>query len=328
MVREFDRHIMRRALQIARNGEGLTSPNPMVGAVIIRSDGTLIGEGFTSPWGGPHAEVNAVESVEDKKELSDATIYVTLEPCSHHGKTPPCADLLISHGIKRCVIGALDPFKEVSGRGVKKLMEAGIEVETGVLEKECRELNRRFILAHEQQRVYVILKWAESADKFMAHADGSPALLSDACGKVAVHRERALTDAILVGSRTILTDNPRLDCRLWPNRMLRPVVIDTKGIIKNDARVMRPDTIIFREKKSEEEIARQLYREYGFISLMVEGGPETLKRWIDSGIYDEIRVESSAVVLDEGIKAPHLPDLPYSFSSLGTSTILQWKREI
>lgn len=319
---------MSRALRIARCGRGFTSPNPMVGAVITRPDGSIAGEGFTSPWGGPHAEVNAVAAVADKSELRDCTIYVTLEPCSHQGKTPPCADMLVRSGIRRCVVGTLDPFEKVAGRGIRIMRESGMEVITGVLEKECRELNRRFILAHTQKRVYVILKWAESADRFMAHPDGSPATLSDVSGRVLVHRERAITDAILTGTRTILTDNPRLDCRLWPNRMLRPVIPDPHHRLPADALVMRDETIILNEEMSEDAIAKLLYADYGLISLMVEGGPQTLSRWIASGIFDEVRVESSAVTLGEGIRAPRLPDLPYTFITQGTSTILRWERPL
>ncbi len=328
MTPSIDEHFMSRALRIARCGRGFTSPNPMVGAVITRPDGSIAGEGFTSPWGGPHAEVNAVAAVADKSELSDCTIYVTLEPCSHYGKTPPCADMLVNSGIRRCVVGSLDPFEKVAGRGIRIMREGGMQVTTGVLEKECRELNRRFILAHTLKRVYVVLKWAESADRFMAHPDGSPATLSDACGKVLVHRQRAISDAILAGTRTILTDNPLLDCRLWPNRQLRPVVPDPHHLVSSDRAVMRDETIVLKEEMSEEAIARMLYEEYGLISLMVEGGPHTLSRWIDSGIFDEIRVESTAVTLGDGLRAPGLPDLPYSFTPQGDSTILRWQRPV
>lgn len=328
MAREFDEHIMRRALQIARCGEGFTSPNPMVGAVIVRADGSIAGEGFTSPWGGPHAEVNAVASVADKSQLGDCTIYVTLEPCSHYGKTPPCAEMLVNSGIRRCVVGAVDPYEKVAGRGIEIMRSAGMEVTSGVLDRECRELNRRFMLAHTLRRVYVVLKWAESADRYISLPDGRPAALSDACGRVAVHRERSLTDAIMVGTNTVLTDNPRLDCRLWPNRMLRVVVPDPKGVLPSEANLMRPDTIVLRENMPEEAIARMLYADHGLISIMVEGGAATLQRWIESGIYDEIRVESTATVLGDGIKAPRLPDLPYSFTPQGSSTLLRWMRPL
>lgn len=319
---------MSRALRIARCGRGFTSPNPMVGAVITRPDGSIAGEGFTSPWGGPHAEVNAIAAVADKSELRDCTIYVTLEPCSHYGKTPPCADMLVRHGLRRCVVGTLDPFEKVAGRGIEVMRRSGMEVTTGVLEKECRELNRRFILAHTQQRVYVILKWAESTDRFMAFPDGSPASLSDSVGKVMVHKERAICDAILAGTRTILTDNPRLDCRLWPNRMLRPMVVDPHHKIPADALANREETIHIEKEMSEKEIAEILYTDYKLISLMVEGGPETLTRWIESGIYDEVRIESTAVTLKDGLSAPMVPNLPYTFTSQGKSTILHWERPL
>lgn len=328
MADEFDKTMMRRALQIARCGRGLTSPNPMVGAVITRPDGTIAGEGFTAPWGGPHAEVNAVRGVADKSCLPECTIYVTLEPCSHYGKTPPCAELLVGCGLRRAVVGTVDPFAAVAGRGIAIMRRGGIEVETGVLERECRESNRRFILAHTLRRAYVILKWAESADGFMSHADGSPATLSTAVGRVIVHRERSLTDAILVGSGTVLSDNPRLDCRLWPARMLRPVVADCRCRVSPDAAVMRPDTIMLREPMEPEGIARMLYEREKMISLMVEGGPTTLRQWIESGIFDEVRIEVSAKRLITGTSAPRKPDLPYSLTRQSTSTILHWQRPV
>lgn len=328
MATQFDQHIMRRALQIARCGEGFTSPNPMVGAVIVRPDGSIAGEGYTSPWGGPHAEVNAVASVKDKSELKECTIYVTLEPCSHYGKTPPCAGMLIQHGLRKCVVGSLDPFEKVSGRGVKIMREAGIEVTTGVLEEECRELNRRFIIAHTFRRVYVILKWAESADRFMANPDGSPVALSNSCGQVLMHRQRALTDAIMVGANTLLTDNPRLNCRLWPNRELRPVLPPFSAKIPKTLNALREETISFAEDLTEQQIASRLYSDYGLISLMVEGGPTTLRRWIDAGLFDEIRVESTPLVLGNGIPSPALPNLSYSYSRQGDSTIISWERPL
>lgn len=328
MSREFDEKMMRRALQIARGGEGLTSPNPMVGAVITTPGGLIVGEGFTSPWGGPHAEVNAVRSVKDPSILPQCTIYVTLEPCSHQGKTPPCADMLVSRGLRRCVVGTKDPFAEVSGRGIERMRAAAMEVQTGILEKECRELNRRFILAHTLRRVYVILKWAQSADGFMARADGSPAPLSSPRTRVLMHRERALTDAILAGSGTILTDNPRLDCRLWPNRILRPVIPDVRGRVDAGAAVVRSNPIFLREPLTPLQIASKLYEEEGYISLMVEGGPSTLRQWLRSGIYDELRVEVSSLALHNGPEAPHLPPLPFAYTHIDTSTLLTWRRPL
>lgn len=326
--KEFDRRMMRRAVEIARGARGLASPNPMVGAVIVSPNGKIVGEGFTSAWGGPHAEVNAVNSVSDKSVLPECTIYVTLEPCSHQGKTPPCAAMLARIGLRRCVVGTLDPFVKVAGRGIACMREAGIEVGTGVLEKECRDLNRRFIIAHTRGRVYVILKWAQSADGFMAYADGSPARLSDDIGRVLVHRERSLTDAILVGSQTVIADNPRLDCRLWPNRMLRPVILDARGRVDASAAVNREETIFVRRAMSPCGIAEMLYREHGLISLMVEGGRCTLERWIESGCFDEIRVEATPVSLGEGIRAPGLPVLPFSYCTQGKSTVIRWMRDI
>ncbi|MDE6339807.1 MAG: bifunctional diaminohydroxyphosphoribosylaminopyrimidine deaminase/5-amino-6-(5-phosphoribosylamino)uracil reductase RibD, partial [Muribaculaceae bacterium] len=213
---------MRRALELARNGAGFVSPNPMVGAVIVAPDGRIIGEGWHARYGGPHAEVNAVAAVrpEDEPLLPQSTIYVTLEPCSHYGKTPPCSKLLIEKKLKRVVIGMKDPFKEVQGRGIKMLRDAGIEVVENVLEDECRALNRRFITAHERKRPYVQLKWAESADGFIAAVspEGKPVPVKFSTPEtlVEMHRERALADAIMVGTNTLLADDPSLTSRLWP----------------------------------------------------------------------------------------------------------------
>ena len=206
-----DEKYMRRALQLARLGAGHTSPNPMVGAVIVGPDGTIIGEGWHRKCGEGHAEVNAVASVANASLLKDSTIYVTLEPCSHYGKTPPCARLIIERGIPRVVVGTLDPFPEVSGRGVKMLREAGVEVVVGVLEKECRELNSRFMTAHTTGRPWIQLKWAQTADGFIAlppDAGENPLHMSTPVTMCLMHRQRSLCDAIVVGAATARIDNP------------------------------------------------------------------------------------------------------------------------
>ena len=198
-------------------GQGRVSPNPMVGAVIV-CDGKIIGEGYHRQWGGPHAEVNAVASVADKTKLCRSTMYVTLEPCSHYGKTPPCAELIIKNGIPRVVVGAMDPFEKVRGRGVDMLRKAGVDVVTGVLEKECEELNKHFMTAHKSGRPFVLLKWAESNDGFISGKGGEPVMLSNELTKMWMHRERSRYDAIMVGTNTIITDNPQLSVREWPGR--------------------------------------------------------------------------------------------------------------
>ena len=282
---------MRRALQLARNGEGRVSPNPMVGAVIVYND-RIIGEGFHALYGGPHAEVNAINSVkdEDKKFLKDSTIYVTLEPCAHYGKTPPCANLIVNTGIPNVVIGSLDPNPLVAGKGVKILEEAGVKVKTGVLKQESYELNKRFMKAHSGNMPWVILKWAQSADGFMASIDKngnpSPVKFSTPLSAVWMHRQRANVDAILVGANTEKIDHPSLNVRLWGGNSPRKFVAVDKIDIRDFC---------------------QNLRENGVTSLMVEGGSRLLKSFIDEGIYDEIRVETSPLLLKEGLKAPVLP---------------------
>lgn len=281
---------MRRALQLARLGEGLVSPNPMVGAVIVADDGRIIGEGYHHRYGGPHAEVCAVNSVrdEDRPLLKDSTIYVTLEPCSHYGKTPPCAKLIIDTGIPRVVVGSPDPFPAVSGRGIRMLREAGVEVVENFLREECDALNVRFITTHRLGRPWIQLKWAQSADGFMAGIgdDGKPypVKFSTPVSSVWMHRRRSLVDAIMVGSNTMEIDHPQLNCRLWPGK---------------PPRIVKPSHNL-------PALMKQLYKE-GVTSLMVEGGPTLLQSFIDIGLYDDIKVEISDIKLGNGLPAPAIP---------------------
>ena len=290
---------MRRALELARHGLGNTSPNPMVGAVIVDNSGRIIGEGYHRRCGEGHAEVNAIASVADadRGALRDATMYVTLEPCSHYGKTPPCAKLIIDTGIPRVVVGAGDPFKEVAGRGIRMMREAGIEVAEGIMAAESRALNRRFMTAHEQQRPFVTLKWARSADGFMDsdRADGLPAKFSTPLTAMLVHRLRSLHDAILVGSGTALADNPRLDCRLWPGRSPRPVVIDRRGRL-DEASLWMSNPIILTDSDDLESNLKTLYSK-GITSVLVEGGAELLQSFINSGLWDAARIETAPFTL-------------------------------
>lgn len=283
---------MRRALQLARGGEGRTAPNPMVGAVVV-ADGRIIGEGFHRTYGGPHAEVNAIASVKeaDRHLLKDATIYVTLEPCSHYGKTPPCSKLIIETGIPRVVVGAPDPNPLVAGRGIRMLREAGVEVTENVLLKECLEINDRFMTAQLNPRPWIQLKWAQSADGFMAAIDSEgnpkPVKFSNALSSVWMHRERARSQAIMVGAHTRLIDRPRLDVRLWAGN--NPVKIEC-GHHENLAELM------------------EKVRSQGINSIMIEGGPTLLNSFIKEGLYDEIRIETAPVALGSGLPAPTLPD--------------------
>ena len=252
----IDENYMRRALQLARQGAGHTSPNPMVGAVIVASDGIIIGEGWHRKCGEAHAEVNAVASVKDPDLLKDSTIYVTLEPCSHYGKTPPCARLLIERGIPRVVVGCLDPFPAVSGRGVAMLREAGVEVVTGVLEQECRALNRRFLTAHTLGRPWVQLKWAQTADGFIGvppHLGENPLRMSTPVTMKLMHRERALCDAIVVGAATANIDNPSLTTRYWPGNNPLRVVLSRNLSLAGNLKLLNDGlpTIIYNGLKSE-----------------------------------------------------------------------------
>ena len=303
---EIREEYMCRALQLAAMGQGRVSPNPMVGAVIVCDD-KIIGEGYHRQWGGPHAEVNAVASVADKTKLCRSTMYVTLEPCSHYGKTPPCAELIIKSGIPRVIVGAMDPFEKVRGRGVDMLRKAGVDVVTGVLEKECDELNKHFMTAHKSCRPFVLLKWAESNDGFISKKGGEPVALSNELTKMWMHRERSHYDAIMVGTNTIITDNPQLSVREWSGRNPRCITFDLKGRLPEDSQVIvKEDTIVVTENLSLENLLAQLYKEHGITSLMVEGGAKLLQSFIDGGYYDEVRIERSTIKIGAGIKAPKI----------------------
>lgn len=291
-MEDFDVRYMWRALQLAHGGEGRVAPNPMVGAVVTARR-RIIGEGFHRTYGGPHAEVNAIASVreEDRHLLKEATIYVTLEPCSHYGKTPPCAKLIIDTGIPRVVVGAPDPNPLVAGRGIRMLREAGIDVTEGVLLEPCMEINRRFMAAQNSPRPWILLKWAQSADGFMAATDadgkGRPVKFSSPLSSVWMHRQRANVESIMVGKNTLLTDKPRLDVRLWGGKNPLRISPDSGTDVTALVEKLRAD---------------------GITSLMVEGGPTLLKSFIDNGLYDEIRVETSPIRLNTGLKAPAIPE--------------------
>ena len=316
---------MRRALQLAHQGTGHTSPNPMVGAVIVGPDGTIIGEGWHRKCGEGHAEVNAVASVADSDLLKDSTIYVTLEPCSHYGKTPPCARLLIEHGIPRVVVGCLDPFVKVAGRGVAMLREAGIEVTVGVLEQECRDLNRRFMTALTIGRPWVQLKWAQTADGFIAlppDAGENPLHMSTPLTMCLMHRQRSLCDAIVVGAATARIDNPSLTTRYWPGSSPLRVVLSRDLSIPDNLNLLTDGqpTVVYNGMKNEvcgavefvkmdtsspESWLEDLYRR-GVTSVMVEGGTQVLQSMIDASAWDEARIEVSPRRVGQGTVAPVL----------------------
>lgn len=321
-----DEKYISRCIQLARNGLCNAAPNPMVGAVIVYKD-RIIGEGYHIRCGEGHAEVNAIRSVKDEALLKESTIYVSLEPCSHYGKTPPCADLIISKGIPRVVIGCVDPFSLVAGRGIRKLQDAGIQVTVGVLEKECQELIRRFITFNTRKRPYITLKWAQSSDGFIdiLREGGSPVVLSTPLTSMYVHKQRAEHKAILVGRKTALLDNPSLTTRHWYGKNPLRLVIDKELTLPSSLKLFDGSvpTCVFtnREKESTDairyirldfnrsiipQIADYLY-EQKIQSLLVEGGSQLLQSFIDSGYWDEIYVEHSRTSLQQGVKAPLIP---------------------
>lgn len=322
---------MQRCIQLARNGLCNAAPNPMVGAVIV-CDGKIIGEGYHVRCGEAHAEVNAIRSVKDPSLLKRATIYVSLEPCSHYGKTPPCADLIIEKQIPRIVIGCQDPFAKVAGRGIQKLKDAGCEVVVGVLEAECRQLIRRFITFHTQRRPYITLKWAESADKYidLLREGGSPVILSSPLTSMLVHKKRAEHSAIMVGTRTAELDNPSLTVRQWYGRSPVRIVLDRKLSLSPTLHLFDGSmpTLVFTESPHESkpnveyiptdywldvlpQIMETLYTR-GLQSLMVEGGSTLLQSFIDAGLWDEAFVEEAPSSLLSGVKAPEISD-KYSY---------------
>ena len=277
---------MQRCIQLAANGIQGARPNPMVGSVIVAKN-RIIGEGYHVRCGEGHAEVNAFASVqpEDEHLLPESTIYVSLEPCSHYGKTPPCADLIIKKGVKRVVVGTIDPFAEVQGRGIKKLKDAGIEVTMGVLEQECQWLNRRFFTYHREHRPYMILKWAQTANGFIDD-HFKPLQISNEQTQMFSHQLRAEEDAILVGHTTFDRDQPQLTVRHWhgPN----------------------PKRIVLTHDRPITQLMDDLYQ-HGIQSLIVEGGRQTHQSFIEAGLWDEIRVETAPITVSDGTPAPKLP---------------------
>ena len=292
-----DEKYMRRCLQLASCGMQNARPNPMVGAVIV-AEGRIIGEGYHVRCGEGHAEVNAFASVKPQDEalLGKATIYVSLEPCAHYGKTPPCAELIVRKGVKRCVVGCVDPFAKVSGRGIGILREAGVEVTVGVLEEECRRLNRRFMTFHEHRRPYVTLKWAQSADGFI-DKDGHAFAFSTAFTKTLVHKLRAENDAIIVGRVTSERESPSLDVRLWSGRNPLRLVLDRGKPSFAELDFSRPVL---------PQLMESLYRR-NVQSLLVEGGAATHRAFLDAGLWDELRVEVSPVMVGSGTRAVAIP---------------------
>jgi diaminohydroxyphosphoribosylaminopyrimidine deaminase/5-amino-6-(5-phosphoribosylamino)uracil reductase len=317
-----DELFMQRALELAQLGVGEVSPNPRVGCVIVHEN-KIIGEGWHQKFGEAHAEVNAINSVKDQSVLKESTVYINLEPCSHYGKTPPCVDLLIKYQVKRVVIANFDSNPLVQGQGIKKLKDAGIETITGVLEKEGHELNKRFFTFIEKQHPYIILKWAQTADGFIARKNFESKWISSEFSRQLVHRWRSEEDAVLVGTRTASHDNPSLTVRDWTGRNPTRIVIDR--FLRLDSHLQlfnkKEKTICYNVLKHEEhqnlllvridennlleELTRDLFKR-NIQSLIVEGGAQTLQLFIDANLWDEARVFTSPRSFGEGVTAPSL----------------------
>ena len=323
---------MRRALELAEEGKGKARPNPLVGCVIVHQ-GKIIGEGYHAQYGGPHAEVNAIASVTDPKLLADATAYVSLEPCSHWGKTPPCANLLIEKGIKSVVVATLDPNPLVAGKGVKLLEEAGISVQVGLLEQEAKWQNRRFFCQIEQQRPYIILKWAQTADGFVARENFDSKWISGAQSRQLVHQWRAEEQAILVGKNTALHDNPRLNVRDWTGSDPIRVVLDSKLELPADLHLFdqQVPTLCYNTLKNEkltnlewvqlpqlspEGLLADLHA-HQIQSVLIEGGSQILNQFLAAGLWDEARVFTAPIHFERGIAAPKLTQTPAESQAIG-----------
>ena len=323
---------MKRCLELAGKGAGHVAPNPMVGAVVVHKD-KIIGEGYHRDYGGPHAEVNAITAVSDQNLLKDATLYVNLEPCSHHGKTPPCTRLIIEKGIRDVVIGATDPNILVNGEGIDHLRKAGCRVETGILRDECLQLNRFYYTFHTRGRPYIILKWAQTADGFISPAPedagaGPVQWITGEVERMLVHKWRSEVQSIMAGTDTLLADNPRLTVRDWPGKNPLRIIPDrrsrlpqTLNVFSNDA-----DTVLFTTKpgtdrehlkhvrlSSEQapltEIMGHLF-DTGIQSLLVEGGAVLIESFIASGLWDEARIFTGTISFTRGVRAPSLPCVP------------------
>ena len=318
---------IKRCINLAQNGLGTTFPNPMVGSVIVYEN-QIIGEGWHKKAGEPHAEVNAIRSVKDKSLLKKATIYVSLEPCSHFGKTPPCCDLIIEHQIPNVVVGTVDPNEKVAGNGIKKLIAAGANVTVGVLEKECNELNKRFFTFHQQKRPYIILKWAQSQDGFLSpekeiEQDRKPVWITNAYSRQLVHKWRSEEQAILAGTQTVIDDNPKLNTRDWSGNNPVRVVLDQNNRIPKDSFIFDSTVKTIMFTKSETNLSTEntnfevidfnqniipqilaVLHQNQIQSIIIEGGLQTLQSFIDENIWDEARIFIGNISFEKGTKAP------------------------
>ncbi len=316
---------IKRCIEIAKNGLSAAMPNPSVGAVIVCDD-LIIGEGFTSAFGGNHAEVNAINAVKDKSLLSKSTIYVSLEPCSHFGKTPPCCDFIIKNNIPNVVVGILDSNEKVSGNGIKKLLQAGKNVIVGVLEKECYQSNIKFFTFHEKKRPFIILKWAETQNGLIAPLtknEQKPVWISNEFSRQLTHKWRSEEQAILIGTQTVIDDNPKLDVRDWNGKNPIRVVLDINNRISKESYIFdnQLETIIISDKNINSknnlahEITTMLFNK-NIQSVIIEGGRKTLQTFIDAGFWDEARVFKTNSYFEDGTKAPILKKKYFSKTTI------------
>ena len=331
---------MQRGLQLARLGAGAVSPNPMVGCVIVH-DNKIVGEGYHQKYGEAHAEVNAINAVLDKSILSESDVYVTLEPCSHFGKTPPCADLLIKHQVKKVIICNNDPNPLVAGQGIEKLRQAGIEVEFGLLEQEGRELNKRFFTYIEKKRPYIILKWAESADGFIAKKNYEAVQISNVLSRRFVHKMRSEENAIMVGTNTAKYDNPKLNNRFWTGKNTVRILVDKDLTLPKTLRIydnsqiticynlLKDDVLdnnifvkIPANNPIEQFIIQDLYQRK-IQSIIIEGGTILLQNFIDLGLWDEAFILKSTLILENGINAPKIGGIEILRENLGDNLLIK-----
>lgn len=339
---------IKRCIELAKNGLGTTYPNPLVGCVIV-FENTVIGEGWHKKSGEAHAEVIAIESVQNKELLSSSTLYVSLEPCSHFGKTPPCADLILKYKIPNVVIGTIDPNSKVAGKGIQKLKDSGVNVTFGILEKECSELNKRFFTFHRKNRPYIILKWAESSDGFISpknKTEQKPIWISNEYSRQLVHKWRSEEQAILVGTQTIIDDNPSLTVRDWVGNNPIRIVIDKENSTDSLSNVFdnQSKTIVFSNKEATsiadqiqyikvdfdknptQTIVEKLF-ESNIQSVIIEGGRKTIQSFIDASLWDEARVFIGEINLNDGTKAPKINNTIYSKSYLKKDTLLTYRND-
>jgi diaminohydroxyphosphoribosylaminopyrimidine deaminase / 5-amino-6-(5-phosphoribosylamino)uracil reductase len=343
---EIHEKYMHRCFELAANGLGKVAPNPMVGSVIVH-DNRIIGEGYHKHYGKAHAEVNAVNSVKDKTLLPSSIIYVSLEPCCHFGKTPPCTDLIIEHKIPHVVIGCVDPYDAVAGKGISKLRNHGIQVDVGILKSKAMHLNKRFFTFHQKKRPYIILKWAQTADAFIdiERLPGTPALptwITSEKLRMLVHKWRTQEQAIMVGTVTALKDNPRLNVRDWTGNSPTRIVLDENLTLSNTLNLFdnSQNTLVFNYKANRQEgltewvnvdfadpdvlknILEILYQK-GLQSVIIEGGQKLLTAFIQQGLWDEARIFQGSKFFEKGLRAPALPITKFTQEFIGKE-ILFW----